>query len=73
MGQVIRWGLANRGRPVITSCLYCSISNNLMTMLLIIDNWPVALKLGKYGRRGRWAGPCRLQYMIMYEYRLWRW
>ena len=42
MGQVPQWGLANGGCSVITSCLYCSVGNKVMTMLLIgmwFGNW----------------------------------
>ena len=77
MGQVARWELANRGCSVITSCLYCSIGDRLMTMLfgMWLEVWEVRMQ----GSDSTSEGPCCPKYMAIHilmrmnMYHLCRW
>ena len=64
---------------MITSCLYCSVGDKLMTMLLIgvwLENWEST----EAGSDSISEGPCRLKYMTIcilmrvneYHLRWWR-
>ena len=78
MGQVARWGLANRGCSMTTNCLYFSIGDKLMTKLLIglwLEIWEVRMQ----GSDSISERPCCPIYMVirilmrMNKYHLCRW